>query len=238
MNFKLPALPFNSNQVSSWLSNETLDFHYGRHHRAYVNNLNALLKGSGFEDHTLEEIVQNAHGPLFNNAAQAWNHTFYWLGMGRNLNDKNPLEKCPELSKAVKDSFGTLDVLLKEFAERAGKVFGSGWVWLVSDSITGKLEIISTANAENPMRMGKKPLLVCDVWEHAYYIDYRNSRQKYIEGFISSIQWAFVEQNLRYKNICNLTEVMTEKEPKILGVEMRSNQKITKTNKAEQSLHK
>jgi Fe-Mn family superoxide dismutase len=210
MTFKLPALPFEASQVAGWLSQETLTFHHDRHHRAYVEKLNSLVKGSSFENATLEEIVRKSDGVLFNNAAQAWNHTFYWLGIGHaSVGAAAPLlAKFPSLKKAVVESFGTVDLLLEEFSRSAVSFFGSGWVWLVQNEKGGELEIMQTSNAENPMRLGKKPLLVCDVWEHAYYIDYRNARGKYVDGFVRSINWSFVSENLERPATCDLTGLM------------------------------
>lgn len=210
MTFKLPALPFEASQVAGWLSQEALTFHHDRHHRAYVEKLNSLVKGSVFESATLEEIVRKSDGDLFNNAAQAWNHTFYWLGLGEALSGSmaTVLAKYPSLKMAVNQSFGSLDKMLEEFSRSALSTFGSGWVWLVQDEKGGRLEILQTSNAENPMRVGKKPLLVCDVWEHAYYIDYRNARGKYVDGFVRAINWSFVNENFERPASCDLTGLM------------------------------
>ncbi len=211
MYFKLPPLPFDASRVAGWLSADTLEYHHGRHHRHYVDRLNALLKGSGMEQFPLEEVIIRAKGLLFENAAQAWNHTFYWLGIGadpKTQNVLNPLRGYPELQMAIRESFGTIERFEREFASAALGLFGSGWVWLVLNETTDKLEILPKMNAGNPIKDGLRPLLTCDVWEHAYYLDYRNSRTRYFEGFMRSVNWGFVERNLRLKYVCDLTKVM------------------------------
>jgi Fe-Mn family superoxide dismutase len=209
MQFKLPDLPFNVAKVSGWLSPETLEFHHDRHHRAYIEKLNSLIKGSKFENESLEEIVKKSDGALFNNAAQAWNHTFYWMGIGPTNLMKDPLKNHLDLRRAIRDSFGSLEQFMNEFFTVATNLFGSGWVWLVMNTDGRRLKIVQTSNADNPMRDGLKPLLVCDVWEHAYYIDYRNARGKYLEGFMKAINWGFVEENLCKHETRELTSIMS-----------------------------
>ena len=191
MPIQLPELPYAMDALEPYLSKETLDFHYGRHHKTYVDNLNKLLSGTTLENKSLEEIVLNATDSIFNNAAQIYNHTFYWnclspSGVGR---------PGRELLKAVNESFGNLEAFKEKFFLSSMSLFGSGWTWLVKDNI-GKLSIINTINANTPIKEGKIPLLTCDVWEHAYYIDYRNMRIKYIEAFWSIVNWEFVQNNL------------------------------------------
>ena len=182
---KLPELPWPRDALKPHLSKETLDFHYGKHHAAYVTNLNKLLPGTPCENMTLEEIIQKAPaGPLFNNAAQVWNHTFYW----NCLSPKGGGEPEGKLAEAIQNDFGSLAKFKEKFSDAAVKQFGSGWAWLVRTK-DGKLAVESTGNAGNPLKEGKTPLLTCDVWEHAYYIDYRNARPKYVEAFWKIVNW-------------------------------------------------
>jgi len=191
MKHELPDLPFAKDALEPHISAETLEYHHGKHHQAYVNNLNNLITGTDFEEMTLEEIIKKATGGLFNNAAQVFNHTFYWNGLKKNGGG----EPGGELLKAITAAFGSFEKFKEQFTKTAGGHFGSGWAWLVKKP-DGSLSIESTANADNPLRDGKKPLLTCDVWEHAYYIDYRNARPKYIEAFWSLVNWDFVATNL------------------------------------------
>jgi Fe-Mn family superoxide dismutase len=190
MEHKLPGLPYAKNELEPYLSAETLEYHYGKHHAAYVNNLNNLIKGTEIEAMTLEKIVMKSSGGIFNNAAQVWNHTFYWKGLKPRGGGK------PEgaLTKAIAAAFGTFDDFKKEFTQMAVNLFGSGWAWLVVNK-EGQLTIETTGNAGNPMTSGLKPLLTCDVWEHAYYIDYRNARVKYVEAFWNLVNWDFATEN-------------------------------------------
>lgn len=191
MTFQLPELPYPLNGLEPHISKETLEYHHGKHHRAYVNKLNELVPGTEFEGLSLEEIMRKAPpGPLFNNGAQVWNHTFYWHCMKPNGGGK------PEgqLAKAIDQSFGSYDQFQKQFTEAGITQFGSGWAWLVKDA-GGNLEIVKTGNAENPLTKNKTPLLTCDVWEHAYYIDTRNDRGKYISNFWNVVNWDFVHKN-------------------------------------------
>ncbi len=189
MTHQLPDLPFAMNALAPHISEETLEYHYGKHHRAYVDKLNGLIKGTPFEEAALEEIIRKADGGIFNNGAQVFNHTFYW-------NCLTPGGSKPEgaLAEAIDKSFGSLDAFKAAFIDTAATTFGSGWAWLVKTG-DGKLEIVSTSNAGNPIRDGKTPLLTCDVWEHAYYVDYRNARPKYLEAFWNLINWEFVGAN-------------------------------------------
>lgn len=190
MNFSLPPLPYAMNALEPLISKSTLEFHYGKHHQAYVNNLNALVPGTPFEDADLNEIVMKSDGGIFNNAAQVWNHTFYWNCLSP---DGGTLHKG-DLSKAIDKDFGTFDQFKEQFTKAAASLFGSGWAWLAKDE-DGKLHISQESNAGNPMRKGLHPILTCDVWEHAYYVDKQNRRPDYIADFWKLVNWDFVEAN-------------------------------------------
>jgi Fe-Mn family superoxide dismutase len=192
MPYTLPPLPYAIDALAPVISKETLEFHYGKHHKAYVDNLNKLVPGTEFEKKSLEEIIVKAQGPIFNNAAQVWNHTFYWNGM----KPKGGGEPTGELAKAIKDAFGSFSAFKEQFTQKSVGQFGSGWGWLVRKK-DGKLAVEATGNAGNPMTTGSHPLLTCDVWEHAYYIDYRNARAKYVDAFWGLVNWEFVEKNLK-----------------------------------------
>lgn len=191
MEHKLPALPFSMEALAPTLSKETLEYHYGKHHQAYVTNLNKMIVGTEFENMPLEEIILKSSGGIFNNAAQIFNHTFYWNCLSPNGGQ----EPKGNLAEAINKAFGSFAEFKEKFTQTAVGTFGSGWAWLVKDQ-NGELEIVSTSNAGNPMTDGKKPLLTCDVWEHAYYIDYRNARPSYVEKFWDLVNWDFVESNL------------------------------------------
>jgi superoxide dismutase, Fe-Mn family len=192
MAFELPELPWAKNALSPHISEETLDYHYGKHHAAYVKNLNGLVEGnSQLAGKSLEEIIKSSDGGVFNNAAQVWNHTFYWNSMKPGGGGK----PTGAIADAIQQSFGGYDEFRKQFAQAAATQFGSGWAWLVADG--GKLEIVKTPNAETPLTTSKKPLLTIDVWEHAYYIDFRNARPTYIDTFLDHlINWDFANANL------------------------------------------
>lgn len=191
MPFELPALPYAKDALAPHISAETLDFHHGKHHKAYVDNLNKLLDGKPEASKSLEEIIKASEGPVFNNAAQIWNHTFYWSSMKPGGGGK-PTGK---LLEAINRDFGSVDTCLQQLGEAAKTQFGSGWAWLVEEG--GKLKVTKTANADLPMKHGQKALLTCDVWEHAYYIDFRNARPNYVEAFLKSlVNWDFAAKNL------------------------------------------
>ncbi|NLC25062.1 MAG: superoxide dismutase [Fastidiosipila sp.] len=190
MEHKLPELPFAKDALEPTISKETIEYHYGKHHQAYVNNLNKQIQGTEFEDMSLEDIIKKSSGGIFNNAAQVWNHTFYWNCLSPDAGGK----PGGELAKAIDETFGSFDEFKEKFSATAAGTFGSGWAWLVKDS-DGKLEIVSTSNAGTPMTDNKTALLTCDVWEHAYYIDYRNARPKYLEKFWDLVNWDFVAEN-------------------------------------------
>lgn len=189
--FILPHLPYELDALEPHISRETLEYHYGKHHKAYVDKLNALIANeTQYHNKTLEDIIAHATGPIFNNAAQIWNHTFYW----HCLTPKSHHEPKGELAKAIDQTFGSLDKFKEQFTNAAINTFGSGWAWLVKNA-DGSLAITSTSNAELPMTKHQKALLTCDVWEHAYYVDYRNSRPNYMDAFWKLVNWHFVEEN-------------------------------------------
>ena len=190
MEHKLPELPYALDALAPTISKETLEFHYGKHHQAYVTNLNNLIKGTEFENASLEEIVKKSSGGIFNNAAQVWNHTFYWFGLSPNGGG----EPTGALAEAINAKWGSFDEFKKAFNAVAAGTFGSGWAWLVK-AADGSLDLVSTSNAATPLTTDKTPLLTCDVWEHAYYIDYRNSRPNYLEGFWKLVNWDVVAKH-------------------------------------------
>ncbi|MEZ5321079.1 MAG: Fe-Mn family superoxide dismutase [Microthrixaceae bacterium] len=191
MAIELPALPYAMDALAPHISQETLEYHYGKHHQAYVTTLNTLIEGTDAAQKSLEDIVRGAEGKVFNNAAQVWNHTFYWNSMSPNGGG----EPTGDLAELIQTAFGGLDGFKTQFAEAGATQFGSGWAWLVQTS--AGLEIVKTPNAETPITGNAKPLLTMDVWEHAYYIDYRNARPKYIGTFLDSlINWDFAAKNL------------------------------------------
>ncbi len=192
MTFQLPELPYAKDALAPHISLETIEYHYGKHHKAYVDNLNKLVPGTEYENMSLEEIIRKSAGPVFNNAAQVWNHTFYW----NCLSPKGGNEPTGKLADAIKKDFGSFAVFHEKFTDTAIKTFGSGWAWLVKTH-DDKLEIISTSNAGTPLTENRTALLTCDVWEHAYYIDYRNARPKYLEEFWKLVNWDFVSKNLK-----------------------------------------
>lgn len=191
MSFELPKLPYALDALEPHISKETLEYHYGKHHQTYVTNLNNLVKGTDLENKSLEELIKTTEGGIFNNAAQVWNHTFYWNCLAPNAGGA-PTGKIAE---AINKTFGSFEEFKKQFNDAAAKNFGSGWTWLVKKA-DGSLAIVNTSNAATPVSGEDKPLLTVDVWEHAYYIDYRNARVKYLEEFWALVNWSFVEANL------------------------------------------
>jgi Fe-Mn family superoxide dismutase len=189
MAFELPKLPYANNALEPYISEKTIEYHYGKHHQAYVNNVNNLIVGTEFENATLEEIILKSSGGIFNNGAQVWNHTFYFM----QFNPDGCHEPKDELKIAIEKKFGSVEKFTEEFNKAAATLFGSGWAWLVTNE-KGELEIVQTSNAGNPMTAGKKPLLTCDVWEHAYYIDKKNLRPKYIEDFWKIVDWKVISE--------------------------------------------
>jgi Fe-Mn family superoxide dismutase len=189
MTHELPALPYAMDALAPHISKETLEFHYGKHHQAYVTNLNKLIPGTEFAGMSLEEIVKKASGGIFNNAAQVYNHTFYWHCLA-------PKGGAPSgaLADALTKAFGSVDEFKAQFTQAAATLFGSGWAWLVKNA-DNSLAIEAMPNAGNPLTTGKVPLLTCDVWEHAYYVDYRNARPNYLKAYWNLVNWDFVAEN-------------------------------------------
>ncbi|MFT4198114.1 MAG: Fe-Mn family superoxide dismutase [Pseudoxanthomonas sp.] len=192
MAIELPPLPYGRTALEPHISAETLDYHYGKHHRTYVDNLNKLIEGSEFAALPLEQIVRKSQGGMFNNAAQVWNHGFYW----NCLSPKGGGEPSGRLAELIQQAFGGFARFKEEFTQVAVATFGSGWAWLVQRP-DGALALVSTANAATPLTGEDTPLLTCDVWEHAYYIDYRNARPKYLEAFWNLVNWEFAAANLK-----------------------------------------
>ncbi|HIG78649.1 MAG TPA: superoxide dismutase [Fe] [Cycloclasticus sp.] len=190
MAHELPALPYAIDALEPHISQETLEFHHGKHHATYVTKLNGMIGGTEFENSSLEDIVKNSSGPVFNNAAQIWNHTFYW-----NCLTPNSTEPAGDLLAAINDAYGSVDAFKAEFTDKSVNLFAAGWCWLVKNA-DGSLEILQTFNAGTPLTTGQTPLLTCDVWEHAYYIDYRNARPAYMDKFWALVNWDFVASNL------------------------------------------
>lgn len=206
--FNLPKVEFSASGISPFLSPETMQYHYGRHHKTYVDKLNTYLEESDLKHDPLEDIVRMAAGPLFNNAAQAWNHTFYWNCLTTDTSTRN---YNSDFFEALRARYGSVEKFKERFIQSAAAVFGSGWTWLVLTP-KGELEIVNTANADNPLREGKIPLLVCDVWEHAYYIDYRNDRLNYLHHFCDHVNWTLVEDVYIRKEVSFVGRQMEEEE--------------------------
>ena len=198
MPFECPKLPYDDHALEPFISGRTIAFHYGKHHRSYVNKLNALIdENPVFKGKSLEEMIReqgHTGGAIFNNAAQAWNHGFYWHCLAPKAQGGGG-EPSNQLAEKIKEKFDSLEVFKEKFSQKAMSTFGSGWVWLVQDK-RGELEIVSTSNAGNPMVDGQVPLLTCDVWEHAYYLDTQNNRGQYLKNFWQVINWDFVAENL------------------------------------------
>ena len=196
INLTLPDLPFDKNALTPIITEETFDYHYGKHHAAYVNNLNGIVKDTELAHLSIEELIKKGHAdnnaPLFNNAAQHWNHTFFW----HCLSPEGGKSPQGEIAERINRDFGSFDAFKEQFSTTATKLFGSGWAWLAEDE-KGKLEIIGLKDAHTPITENKKPIMTLDVWEHAYYIDYRNARPKFVENFWDIINWEFANNNLK-----------------------------------------
>jgi len=188
MTFSLPPLPFERNALAPHISEETLHYHYDKHHQTYVTNLNKIVVDTPFAEQALEQVIVNSSGAIFNNAAQVWNHTFYW-----NCLNPNTHKPSSALSHALDKTFGSFEEFKAQFTQTALTTFGSGWAWLTQDK-SGELHLRSTSNAGTPMTQGETALLTCDVWEHAYYIDYRNARPDYLKAFWEIVNWTFVSE--------------------------------------------
>jgi len=191
MAFELPKLDYAPDALAPYISQETIEFHYGKHHQTYVTNLNGLIPGTEFEKADLETMIRKAEGGIFNNAAQVWNHTFYFEAFSK----EGRRVPVGPLGDAIYQSFGTFDSFKEQFSKAAVTLFGSGWVWLVKED-DGLLQIVQESNAGNPLRKGLKPVLTCDVWEHAYYIDYRNRRADYVKSFWEIVDWDVVARRI------------------------------------------
>jgi len=192
MAIELPPLPYDRTALEPHMSAETLDYHHGKHHKAYVDNLNKMIEGTELADAALVDIIRKAQGPMFNNAAQVWNHTFFWNCM----KPAGGGEPGGALADAINKSFGSFAAFKEQFTDTAIKTFGSGWAWLVQRA-DGSLALVSTSNANTPITGDDTPLLTCDVWEHAYYIDYRNARPKFLEAFWNLVNWDFIASNMK-----------------------------------------
>lgn len=190
MTFELPALPYAKDALVPHISAETLEFHHGKHHQTYVTNLNNLVAETEFEGLSLEEIIVKSSGGIFNNAAQVWNHTFYWNCLAPHAGG----EPTGALADAINTAFGSFSKFKEEFTKCAVTTFGSGWAWLVKNA-DGSLMLVSTSNAGCPLTVGQTPILTCDVWEHAYYVDFRNARPAYLEAFWALVNWDFAAKN-------------------------------------------
>lgn len=193
MKFKDPILPYEKNALSPIISEQTIDFHWGKHLQAYINNLKKLVPGTAFENASLEEIIKKADGGIFNNGAQVWNHIFYF----NSFSEKRGTQASKELMDAINSAFGDFDSFKKEFDTQAVSIFGSGWMWLVKDS-AGKLSLIKAGNADNPIRQNLMPIFTADVWEHAYYLDYQNRRPDHLSSLWDIVDWNIISE--RYKN--------------------------------------
>ncbi|QDK42121.1 superoxide dismutase [Fe] [Bacteriovorax stolpii] len=191
MSFTLPELPYAKTALAPHMSEETLNYHYGKHHNAYVTNLNNLIKETKFEKMTLEEIILSSEGPVFNNAAQIWNHTFFWNSLSPNGGG----EATGKVAELITKKWGSFEAFKEAFTKSAVSNFGAGWTWLALNK-AGELEVVNTSNAQTPITTGHKPLITVDIWEHAYYIDYRNERPKFINAFWALVNWDFANKNL------------------------------------------
>jgi superoxide dismutase, Fe-Mn family len=194
MKHELPKLPYPKNALEPYISRETLNYHYGKHHKGYVDQLNELIKGTPYENNTIEEIIRTTKGPLFNNAAQAWNHEFFW-----NCLSPERTRPSQNLGLLVEKSFGSMSELYEVMIHSAMEHFGSGYVWLIHQN--GNLRVETTHDADNPLRSGQQAILTCDLWEHAYYIDYRNEKKRYLESIVQILNWEFAENNLQGRDI-------------------------------------
>ena len=192
MKFTQPKLPYTPDALAPVISQETVDYHYGKHEKAYIDNLNRLVEGTSFADMALEEIIKSSDGPLFNNASQAWNHIFYFF----QFSPTGRREPEGPLADKIVETFGSVDEFKKKFEEAGASIFGSGWVWLSTDA-DGNLFLTQTSNAGNPMTQGLHPLMVFDVWEHAYYLDYQNRRPGYLHALWDILDWSVIETRYR-----------------------------------------
>lgn len=238
MRFQLPKLDYATSEFGDFLSAESFTFHYGKHHQAYIDQTNKLIQSTPFEMESLEKMILEAKDKLFNQAAQAWNHAFFWKSI-------SPQGETPsrELETAIEKTFGGMANFMELWAEKGTAQFGSGWIWLVAEkgstAQNPKLAIVTTSNAENPITEGQKPLLCCDVWEHAYYIDHRNARAAFLKQFITHASWQFASVNLANEELPNMTQYMlidSSWEPLKSGASAASSTKERDSNKTNKSL--
>lgn len=215
MEFILPTLPFDPASLAPFMSEKTISFHYGKHHKTYIEKLNELLAKEDKTYGSLEEIICSTEGTLFNNAAQVWNHAFFWHCLSQSARHNSVGE---DFNLTIHSTFGSMEKMQEKLNEVAQDVFGTGWCWLVKDIQHGKLKILETEDAQNPMTKGFIPLLVCDMWEHAYYLDYKNSREDYLKGFWQIINWEFVSDRFHDNQVMNLTKEMLSKSEKAQSV--------------------
>jgi superoxide dismutase, Fe-Mn family len=204
MAFTLPKLPYSQDGLAPTISKETMEYHYGKHHKAYIDNLNKLLEDSPLKGASLEEICRKSSGGMFNNAAQSWNHTFYWYCISPRSEDQ---KMSAALEQAINAAFGSKEKFMEQFVASSVGNFGSGWTWLVKDS-AGKLSIVNTSNAETPITKSMVPLFVADVWEHAYYIDYRNLRKAHVEALLKIANWKFASEQYSAQREMDCSAVM------------------------------
>ncbi len=202
---QLPELPYSLDALEPHISKETLSYHHGKHHAGYVKKLNTAVENSEFSNKTLEQIIATAQGNIFNNAAQIWNHSFYW----QCLSPDSTVDLASEISQAIVRDFGSLEDFKKSFTDAATSLFGSGWTWLVLNQ-KGELEIVKTENADTPIRHGQVPLLTCDVWEHAYYLDYKNARPDYLQAFWKLVNWKFVNQQYNATTVATSSNAVNQ----------------------------
>jgi Fe-Mn family superoxide dismutase len=202
---QLPELPYSLDALEPHISKETLSYHHGKHHAGYVKKLNKAVENSEFSGKTLEQIITTAQGNIFNNAAQVWNHSFYW----QCLSSDSAFETASEISQAIVHDFVSLDDFKKSFTDEATSLFGSGWTWLVLNQ-KGRLEIVRTENADTPIRHGQVPLLTCDVWEHAYYLGYKNARADYLQAFWKLVNWKFVNEQYNVTTVAALSNAVNQ----------------------------
>lgn len=208
MEFTLPALPYKLDDLHPFLSEEAMIYHFHKHHRNYVEKLNTLIKNTPFEEVDLEETVKASSGELFQNAAQAWNHTFFWLGLSPQTRFERPMNL--EVGHQIVRDFGSLENFERHFLHEGEKIFGSGWVWLVRGENGDQVSLFTTKDGDTPLTRGLCPLLTCDVWEHAYYVDYRHGRRDFLEQFLKAIDWNFVDDNFQREHPRHLTDLMRE----------------------------
>ncbi len=206
--YQLPTLPYKENELSDFVSEKTFHYHYGKHHQKYITTLNELLKESELKNQTLSKVLKKSDGKLFNQAAQAWNHTFYWFCLAPK-SKRTSIEKIPILDQCIESSFGSKEKFASEFVQAGTSLFGSGWVWVTHKPGEKKLKISQGKDADNPVRNGEIPVLTCDVWEHAYYLDYQNDRKNYLIDYLKVVDWKFVVDQIEKNEPFDADSIMT-----------------------------